>query len=214
MTEETLVALLTQLLKPTLRDLPATRTAAQLDAQAAIVADAAWAGLVMLLRQSLATGEPAALADVGHFERTDAEIRFVPAAALLEAASLQKTPADAHVFMIERAVLYLREGMALLQSVPFEARAQAIPAAEILTPEEKLLRAIFGRSGAADAPLVDRLDPIARGLAVMVRRLGGPTQTARPATTTASRDFPLVEIEPPPQETTGEAGPSALTTDA
>jgi hypothetical protein len=231
MTEDTLVALLTQMLKPTLRGLPAARSDRDRDAQAAAVAEAAWSALVLLLRQSLATGEPAALEDIGHFERTAREIRFVPAAALLDAASLADAPADAHAWKVERAVLYLREGVALLQTVPPEAR-RLVATRDAPTPEEKLLQAIFGHRG-TESELADQLTRLARGLSVMAGRLASPASRpdaaraerpdASPAAPRASRrrqrryDRPPEGLErfegEPRPETIGEAGPTSATTE-
>jgi len=219
MTEDTLIALLTQQLKPMLGGLPADASAETRAAVAGEIAEAAWSGLAILLRHSLSIGEPAALEEIGHFERTRSEIRFVPAASLLQAASLRDAPADAHAWMVERAVLYLEEGMALLQSVPPEARRLPGDQTEAgVTPEQKLLRAILGRPIDQD-PLAAHLSRVARGLTAMVRRIETPSSgsTGTPADPRARRRRRREQAEgfeaqdfPPP--TTEGADPTGLTT--
>jgi hypothetical protein len=219
MTEDTLIALLTQQVKPLLRDLPPNASAETREAIAGEIAEAAWSGLAILLRHSLARGEPAALEEIGHFERTRTGIRFVPAASLLEAASLRDAPADAHAWMVERAVLYLEEGAALLQSVPPEARRLPGDRTEAeLTPEQKMLRSMLKRPIDQD-PLAAHLSRVAHTLTVMLRRIetagsgsaGAPAEPRAPRGRQRRGQAEGAERQDAPPATAEGADPTGLT---
>lgn len=110
------------------------------DELAALIAGAAWDGLILMLRQSFANREEVILDEVGHFVKKGEQWVFLPAASLAEADAINQEPGEAYDYLARQAVFYIREGLDLLDNVPHDITVVSGD----LTPEEKLLHAIFG----------------------------------------------------------------------
>lgn len=149
MNEDTILKLLSQFVKQLLEQFEQSLAPEDLDTFAERVADAAWNALLLFLRHSLGHDQPAILEEVGRFERSDTGVNFEPAASLVEAASLSLESREGQLWLADRALFYLDQGVELLEDIPEDLelktrRSQIERAKKIFGSEEKILRAILG----------------------------------------------------------------------
>ncbi len=104
------------------------------------LAQAAWSGLVMLMRHSFAQSDELLLEEVGHFRKREEAWTFLPAETLLEADSLRLPVEEASTLHAHQVLFYLDTAAALLRDLPHDVELSSAQ----LTAEEKLGRAIFG----------------------------------------------------------------------
>lgn len=99
---------------PDLNDKPETR-----EAIARRLADTAWNGLLLLLRDALARHPSATLDGLGRFElRDDGAITFSPDASLLEASTALMETQDRHRRLGSQAAFYLLQALTLIDAMP------------------------------------------------------------------------------------------------
>lgn len=108
------------------------------------VAEGAWNGLILLLRENLATGSFIALHEFGLIALTaEGDYTFEPAASLAQAGSLSLPRDVGNVALAERAVFYLTESLRLVRTLsPMQAIETSPGTLPRKTLGEDLLRAL------------------------------------------------------------------------
>jgi len=82
------------------------------------VAEAAWEGLVVMMRQSFAASESVVLEHVGRFEKRGEQWIFSPAASLAEADAVSLPPQEGREQLANHALFYLEQGEEILERIP------------------------------------------------------------------------------------------------
>lgn len=118
MDEETVIHLLSRIVKHILADLDLPWTSEQQQEVSDRLSDAAWRGLILLLRQTLATDRSVILDEFGRFEKAPSGWVFEPAASLVEATALQLPPTAGYISLAHEALYRLEQGLELIKAVP------------------------------------------------------------------------------------------------
>src|SRR5438067_2416724 len=120
MDERVLLELLTSLVgRYLIRSSSQQRVPADL---ASDIANAAWDGLILLLRQTLVTENVVTLPDLGIFERIGDGWSFSPAAGLTEAASLRVPPEAGQAEIAAMLVIHVAAAERLLDNLSRDIR--------------------------------------------------------------------------------------------
>ena len=133
------------------------------------IAEVCWDGLILLLRESLLQSGDISLEGLGHFKREGEDWTFLPAVAIAEIEALRLNPEEGNRLLARRAVSLLRYGLSILEAIPADVAYLEVEAEIILTPEEKLLKAIFGDEA---VPSSQRLSDRVASLAAAIQESG------------------------------------------
>lgn len=102
------------------------------------LADAAWNGLILMIRNCLANNQPAIIEEFGRFEHTNDGWSFQPAASLLEGATLKMPSMEGHQLLAHQALFYLQETLDIVKKIPEDVKLhteeKTEQAEEILIP--------------------------------------------------------------------------------
>lgn len=165
MDEQTTLKLMSQLVKQVINRYATGRAIApeQRDEMAERVAEAAWEGLIVMLRQSFAEGQGVMLEHLGSFQKHKGQWLFMPAASLVEADAASLSEEEAPEMLARQALFYLTEGTEILDRLPKDLALE--PQTRVRTVGE-LRRLIMGGEVA-----LGLLSDEVRGLAMRLRRL-------------------------------------------
>ena len=151
MDERTLLRLLTQIVNRFLADVGTeliTDTSRRTELSKRL-AEVAWNGLILLMRQCLAAGKPMILDELGRFEKRtrDDNWKFVPASSLEHAYALNLPVEEGYHRLARRALICLGEAKDLLDGIGGDLD---VPVSDKELEEFEVRRALFG-----DKRLVD-----------------------------------------------------------
>jgi hypothetical protein len=124
------------------------------------LADGAWDGLILLLRQSIATEDEVMLEEIGVFRKNENRWEFHPAASLLEVDAMKLSEEDESKQLAQTSLFYLDQATELLGQL----ERDPVIHSESMSPESKLLRSVFGEKVSDESVLSDRITEAARKL--------------------------------------------------
>lgn len=111
------------------------------------LADVAWTALIVGAREALSRGDSVVLDEFGRFDIVDGSWHFIAAESLQEAKAISMKPSAGYAFLAQQALDSLSLAARLAKHVPKKFRVRQDVDDRAVTPEEKLLQAIFGESG-------------------------------------------------------------------
>lgn len=196
MEEKTILAMLTKVVARLLDEAAPGLGTESREKLALHVADGAWNGLIVLLRQSLSGGQEVFLEDLGRFAWTEGHISLEPAAALTEAAALATPAEQGHRMIAAQALFLLHEGLRLVERTPPGMKLDPADVRFRGTPEENFLHSLLGMGKITDVEFSGKVATVARRLEVQAARLRHPGPILMPGTEAPARVVSPAAVEP------------------